>query len=284
MIAACLGLAALAGCGPLNPGTIITTNGGNANVRVLQGSPDTPTVDAKLDGSTALTPSGGLAYGKFTGYASIASGSHSLAIYPTGQSTATFTCPLGVLNAGVGYTIVIAGKQAAGKGTSTGLQCQIFGEPAYPSVTSPQANISLHYASPAASAAGNVALSIGTFTPGTTTYNASVGASTFTAQTSGSAVSNGTALTITGVTTAPGVGFWVAAPPTSGSTPTSVLATILPSQGQAGASGSSGASDTGNIFPQSPLVNFAIYAIDAPAGATSPSGAQTPITLVGVFD
>jgi hypothetical protein len=275
LIAASLGLVVLAGCGPLNPGTIITTNGGNANVRVLQGSPDTTPVDAKLDGSTALTPAGGLGYGKFTSYASIASGSHSLAILPTGQTTATMRCALGLLNAGLNYTVVIAGKQSAGTGTSTGLQCQIFSEPAYPAVTSPQANISLHYASPAASAAGDVALSIGAFPPGTIAYKASVGASTFTAPTSGSAVSSVTPLTITGVTTAPGIGFWVASLPSGTTTPTTVLATILPSQGQTGASGSSGASDTGNIFPQSPLVNFAIYAVDGQTGL---------VQLFGVFD
>lgn len=275
LIAASLGLAALAGCGPLNPGTIITTNGGNANVRVLQGSPDTTPIDAKLDASAALTAAGGLAYGKFTGYSSVASGSHSLAIYPTGQTTATMTCPLGLLNAGQNYTVVIAGKHAAGLATSTGLQCQIFAEPAYASLTSPQGNISLHYASPAASAAGDVALSIGTFQPGTTTYGASVGASTFTAQSGGSAVSSVTALTITGVTSAPGIGFWVASLPQGTTTPTSVLGTILPSQGQTGASGSSGASDTANAFPQSPLVNFAIYAVD---------GQNSVVQLFGVFD
>lgn len=277
LIAASLGLVVLAGCGPLNPGTIVTTNGGNANLRVLQGSPDTTPIDAKLDASALVTPSGGLAYGHFTGYSSIAAGSHSLAIYPTGQTTASMTCALGLLNAGQNYTVVLAGKKAAGApGTSTGPQCQIFAEPVYAAVTSPQGNISLHYASPAAFAAGDVALSIGTFTPNTTTYNPSVGASTFTAETSGSALSSVTPLTITGVTSAPGIGFWVASPPATGTGPTSVLATILPSQGQAGGSGATGAADTGNLFPQSPLVNFAIYAVDGPAGQL--------IQLFGVFD
>jgi hypothetical protein len=282
LVAAGLALAALAGCGPLNPGTIIATNGGNFNLRVLQGSPDVDTastIDARLDSATGALLGTSIGYGKMTAYSPIGSGAHSLVVEAAGGTTPIMTCSLGALTPGANYTVVVAGKFAAGVQTATtSLQCQVFAEPIYPTVTSPSANIAFHHAAPSAVTAGGTVLSIGTYPQNAPTTYTGWGTAQFANPVSGVAFTTASYVTINGSATAPGIGFYTA--PSNGTTapPTTVWSTLSPSQvNSAGVSGLTGTADTGNLFPTSGIMNFSLYAIDAQTGST-------PVTLVGVFD
>ena len=261
-----------AGCGPLAANVAQTTS--NANIRVIHGSPDAGAVDVRLNTTTGQVLAGGVKYGGVGAYAAIPSGSYSIVILPAGGSTAKLTCAGASLAGGTNYTIVVGGTVAKGVGTSAGLQCELFGEPTF-STPSGDYTLSIHHASPAAAAIGDSTVSFGTFTPGSTAYNVPNGTATY----FGSIVSglvSGSYYTYvaSGVTTAPGVGFWIGAQ--TSIRPSSVLSTILPTAGQTGASGANGTTDTGKLLPFNSLVNFSLYLVDGASGATS--------ELIGAFD
>jgi hypothetical protein len=260
-----------AGCGPLSGNVATSTS--NANVRVIHGSPDAGAVDVRLNTTTGQVLAAGIKYGSVGAYAAIPSGSYSMVILPPGGSTAKLTCAGATIAQG-SYTIVVGGTVAKGVGTSAGLQCELFGEPTF-STPAGDYTLSIHHASPAAAALGDSTISFGTFTPGSTAYNVPNGTATYT----GSIVSGlvgGSYYTYvaSGVTTAPGVGFWIGAQ--TSIQPSSVLSTILPTAGQAGASGANGTTDTGDLLPFNSLVNFSLYLVDGTSGTTS--------ELIGAFD
>jgi hypothetical protein len=159
-------------------------------------------------------------------------------------------------------------------GTSAGLQCQLFNEPTFATPTGDY-TLSIHHVSPAAAAIGDSDVSFGTFTPGSTAYNLPNGTALFTGSIVSGLVSGSYYTYVaSGITTAPGVGFWV-----SGQTsivPSSVLGSVLPAAGQAGASGVGGSNDKGDLLPFNALVNFSLYLVDGANGATS--------ELIGAFD
>lgn len=272
-----LGLALLAGCGPLNPGTIIST-GGNANVRVLNGSPGT-TINATLDSATGGQLASALAYEKVAAYASITASNHSVFVTSTTSAFPTLTCPVGVLTAGYDYTVVVAGNPASGSavGTGTALQCQVFLEPPYAG-TATVGNFQLHHASPAANADGYTVLSIYSYpTASPTSYSSTpLGSAQFNATPTSTITTFSTALTLNSSTG--GVGFAVSPQtmtPAQGNGKTQLF---LPQNGIA-ASNSATVSDPSNLFPTSNLVNLSIYAVDAPY-----TGSPVPYNLVGVFE
>jgi hypothetical protein len=192
-VTAGLGLALLAGCGPLNPGTI-STGTSNANVRVLNGSPN-QTISATLDTSTGSQMATSLAFEKVAPYASVSAVNHSLVVSSTSSAFAPLTCPIGILTPGYNYTVVVAGN-ATSSSSSTGLQCQVFLEPPYAGTTT-TGNFQIHNASPAAAANGYAILSIGTYPVGTTTYGTAIGSSpTFNATPTATITSYATTLTL----------------------------------------------------------------------------------------
>ena len=258
-----------AGCG--GSGSVATTTS-TAGLRVVHGSPDAGAVDVRLNAGGGEAIATTLTYGRVSAYDAIPPGGYAIAILPAGGSTPTLTGAS--LLAGTNYTVVVGGRVAKGIGTSTGLQCELFAEPTFATLSGDY-TLSVHHASPAAAALGDSTVSFGIFIPRTTAYDVPSASVTF-AGPIGTAVSIGTTVTSKqlGVTAAPGVGIWVS-PPTS-APPFSVLATILPSAGQAGAAGVSGAADTGNVLPLGSLVNFSLYLIDGSGGPTT--------NLVGAFD
>lgn len=260
-----------AGCGPL-AGTVAQTTT-NANVRVIHGSPDAGAVDVRLNTTTGQVLAAAIKYGSVGAYASVPSGSYSIVILPAGGSTAKLTCAGATIAQG-NYTIVVGGTVAKGVGTSAGLQCELFGEPTF-STPSGDYTLSIHHASPAAAAIGDSTISFGTFAPGSTAYNLPNGTASYTGSIVTGLVSGSYYTYVaSGVTTPPGVGFWIGAQ--TSIQPSSVLSTILPTAGQAGASGATGATDTGDLLPFNSLVNFSLYLVDGTGGATS--------KLIGAFD
>jgi hypothetical protein len=264
---------AFGGAGCAGSGSVATTTV-TAGLRVLHGSPDVGAVDVRLNAAGGKAIATSLTYGRVSTYDAIAPGAYAVAILPAGGSTPTLTCTGAALSAGKNYTVVIGGSVGKGIGTSIGLQCELFAEPTF-ATGSGDFTFSLHHASPAAAALGDSTVSFGIFIAGSTAYDVPSGTVTFPGSI-GTAVSIGTYVTSKqlGVTTAPGVGMWVS-PPTS-APPLSVLTTILPSAGQAGAAGVSGEADTGNVLPFGSLVNFSLYLIDVSGGAST--------KLVGAFD
>lgn len=271
-----LGLTLLAGCGPLNPGTIITTSS-NANLRVLNGSPGatgTNAFSATLDSATGPALATNLAYKNVAPYASITAANHSVVITSTTSAFQPLTCGVGVLQPGFNYTVVVAGNPNS-TSPSTGLQCQVFQEPPYAGTTT-TGNFALHNASPEANANGDSILTIGTFPAASpTSFGALIGSSPmFNATPTQTITTFTSALSLNASST--GIGFWVTpqhVTPATGN----LLATLLPSQAVA-ASNSQPVSDPQNLFPTSNLVNLSIYAVDAPAGS------PTVFNLVGVFE
>jgi hypothetical protein len=277
LISVSLGLAVLAGCGPLNPGSILTTSSGNANIRVLNGSPNAGTITATLDSATGPAVATTLAYPNVAAYQSIASGNHALVITSTTNTFTQKTCAVGLLNAGLGYTVVLAGS-ATSQSMNTQLQCQVFQEPGYAGTTT-TGYFSLHNASPAANANGYSTLSIGTYPTASPT--------TFSTVLTSAAFNTTPAATITTLLTAPvnassgGIGFWVVPQGTTPAVGSATMATFLPANGLLASANPQGtkASDATNLFPTSNLVNLSIYAVDAASGSAGP-----PFTLVGVFE
>jgi hypothetical protein len=261
-----------AGCGPL-AGTVAQTTT-NANVRIVHGSPDAGAVDVRLNTTTGEAIASTIKYGSVGAYAAIPSGSYSIVILPAGGSTAKLTCATVSLAGGTNYTIVVGGTVAKGVGTSAGLQCELFGEPTF-STPSGDYTLSIHHASPAAAAIGDSTVSFGTFTPGSTAYNLPSGTASYAGSIASGLVSGSYYTYVaSGVTTAPGVGFWIGAQ--TAIAPSSVLSTILPTAGQTGASGANGTTDTGDLLPFNSLANFSLYLVDGANGATS--------ELIGAFD
>jgi hypothetical protein len=270
-----LGLAMLAGCGPLNPGTI-TTGTTNANLRVLNGSPN-QTVTAQLDSATGATLATNLAYASVAPFQQVSAVNHSVVITSTTSAFTQQTCGIGVLQPGGNYTVVFAGK-ANQASSSIGLQCQVFLEPAYAG-TSSVGNFSLHNASPAANANGYTTLTIGTYpytgaTP--SNFGSTIGSSPPFNSTAG-VISSFAAgpLAINSSTT--GIGFWVTPQGVTPAAGSANLATFLPSTGIAASSGQPVTTDPTNLFPTSNLVNLSIYAVDSASGSV-------PFQLVGIYE
>ncbi len=266
-------LASLAACGGGSSGTS-TALSETAQLRFLNGSPDAGSLDIHLGTNTGGTfaTGTGLAYGQFTTFQNEPTVSLSIVATGAGATNTVVSCNLPQLRNNQRYTVVIAGKVANGGGTPTGSQCQFFQEIPF---TTPagQASVTAHHASPAAAAAGAATVTFGTFTPPGSNYT-SAGTATF-APATGGATGQGTAVNviIPAQTSGTGVGFYVAPPNTP---PTTSSATVLPSQGQAGNAGTSGAADTSNFLPYQSLINFDVYAIDGQNGKL--------VQLVGAFD
>jgi hypothetical protein len=284
MTAGCAAL--LAACGPVD--TVYGTSSGNAAIRVIHGSPDAGSIDVRLDSNTGSALVAGASYGKVGTYQSVAAGTHSIYINPAGSTSTTTTCASTTYSPSQNYTVVIAGKKSQGvNDTTLGLQCQVIAEPTF-DTSSGDYTLSVHNASPAGNALGGT-FSYGTFPPGTTSYSAPVGVTPqLGVAVSALGIGSYGLYIAQGVTTAPGIGFWVA--PQSSVAPTSVLDTILPSQGVTGSSGSSGSADTNNFLPFSTtVVNFSLYFVDGPDGASGAAtlpncGASASVCIIGAFD
>jgi hypothetical protein len=260
-------------CGPLAD-VATTTSATAASVRVVHGSPDAGSLDVRLDSVGGTTLASATAYGRVGSYVSVAAGTHYVEILAAGSSTASLRCTSPSLAAGTKYTVVVAGTAARGYGTTLGVQCQVFAEPSF-STPSGDYALALHHASPAAAAAGYAVLSYGTFAPGTSAYNPPAGTASFTSAFSNATSTGAVATSVaTGATSAPGVGFWFA--PQTATAPSTVLATIRPSQGVAGASGASGTADAGDLLPSGTLINFSVYVVDGQNGALA--------LAIGAFD
>ncbi len=273
LVAALAAALCVASCGPLAD-VVSSSSATTASLRVVHGSPDAGSLDVKIDTATGTALLSAAPYGRVGAYASVTVGTHYVEILPAGGSTASLQCASPSLVAGTRYTIVVAGTAAKGYGTTLGVQCQVFAEPSF-STPSGDYTLAVHHASPAAAAAGNAVLSYGPFSPGTSAYQTPAGVASFTSASS-NATATGTVATdvATGVTSAPGVGFWFA--PQTATAPPTVLGSIRPSQGVAGASGASGTSDTGDLLPTSTLINFSVYLVDGQNGATAQA--------IGAFD
>jgi hypothetical protein len=273
-----LGLAVLAGCGPLNPGTLVNTNSGSANLRVLNGSPNAGTITATLDSATGPAVVTALAYPNVAAYQGIAAGNHALVITSTTNAFTPMTCPVGLLNSGFSYTMVLAGNAALQSG-NTKVQCQVFQEPFYGGTTT-SGNYALHNASPAANANGYATLSIGTYpTASPTTFGSVLGTAAFNTTPSTTITNLSTPLSLSASSN--GVGFWVVPQGTTPAVGSATMATFLPANGLLASANPQGtkASDSTNLFPTSNLLNLSIYAVDAASGSAGP-----PFTLVGVFE
>lgn len=269
------GLAACSSSGSSTTPVAVATAVPSPVVRVLNGSPNAGAVDVRIDSATALPIAAALPYQGFTGFGSTtASTTHTVYVTAAGGTTALLQCPFAAFG-GQSYTIVVAGSTAIASGTAGALQCQIGVEPIY-SIPSGQYALVVHHASPALDAQKPAVdtVSFGTFPPGTTTYSAPLANVIFNPTLNNGSGNLGTTPTLNnGVTTAPGVGFWFAASTTTA--PTTVITTILPSQGFAGKAGQSGASDTSNILPTGVLTRFSVYLIDGPGATTR---------AIGLFD
>lgn len=100
------------------PGAFAQTN--NATLRVVHASPDAPAVDVYIDDKRTLAS---LNFRRVTGYLSVASGKHTLKVYPTsaaGKGNPVVTQDLD-LNAGWDYTVAVTGKLA-------NLQAKVFSD------------------------------------------------------------------------------------------------------------------------------------------------------------
>ncbi len=264
---------ALSACGPLQ-NNISGTGSAATNLRIIDGSPDAGPLDFRIDSPTGLLAASSATYGTVAPAVQLSGVAHLVEILPPGGTTPTLTCTTPAMAPAFNYTIVVAGSAKQTPGSTTGLQCQFFAEPAF-STPSGSYTINVHHAAVLFANAGTPAISFGTFPPGTTNYGGVAGTATLvSALTNNTANTAGTQFTATGVTTPPGIGFWFA--PSTSSAPTKVTTTFLPSQGKAGYSGASGASDTGNILPTGSLINLDLYILDAQSG----SG----ITLIGLYD
>lgn len=267
-------LASLAACGGGSSGSS-TVLSQTAQLRFINGSPDAGSLDIHLGTNTGGTFAGGagLAYGTITAFQNEPTTSLAIVATTAGQTNTIVSCNVPQLQNNIRYTVVIAGKVANGGGTPTGTQCQFFAEPNFTTPTG-QASVTLHHASPAAAAAGATTLVFGNYTPNQTNYTPYGSSATATFVSSGGATATGTPINVIvqAVTTGSGTGIYVAPQ----SSPSTSLATILPSQAQTGNAGASGAADTGNFLPYQSLINFDVYAIDG-QGASQ-------VKLVGAFD
>ncbi len=302
------GASILAACGTNNNllGTTTTTQ---SAIRFINGSPDLNTaggVDVYINGTGSTASATALMYGKASTLSYVNSQVFTVTVTPAGnKATTSLTCTTPSLAANTRYTVVIAGTVA-----KTTLQCQIFPETIY-SLPAGSFELAFHNASPALNAADPSGVGFGVIGLSTPpVYNNFAGPlATFVAPASGSSSANGVPINVlpAGVTTAPGMGIYVANP--SPNPPPSVLATFLPSSLQAGftAAVSTTCPDAQNFFPiQTPTPTptpasttaptptpvptssasacavtsnvMSVYAIDAPAGGA-------PITqLVGISD
>lgn len=106
----------VAGCGERET-TDVTVDTGDgatdqaemAQLRVIHSSPDAPAVDVYVDGNEAIS---GLEPGKASDYQEVASGEHTVTVYPAGQQENPVLEQQVDLNAGENYTVVAAGTAA----------------------------------------------------------------------------------------------------------------------------------------------------------------------------
>jgi len=96
--------------GPLTLGAILVTaacggGGGTTQLRVLQASPNEPSVDTLIDSVSVNT---NLGYGANTGYLSVKAGSRHLQIEPSGSSNFIINQTVSVANSD-SYTFIVAG-------------------------------------------------------------------------------------------------------------------------------------------------------------------------------
>lgn len=272
-LASLASLAACGGGGSAGPATVLSQS---AQLRFINGSPDAGSIDIHLGNNTGGTFAGGtgLTYGQITAYQNEPTVAQSIVATTAGQTNTIVACNLPQLQNNVRFTVVIAGKVANGGGTPTGTQCQFFAEPSFMTPTG-QGSVTLHHASPAAANAGLQTLAFGGYTPGQANYQ-TFGGSAFTtfSPVTGGATGQGkpTNVVTQAATSGAGVGIYVAAQ----ATPTTPVATILPSQAQTGNAAQSGATDTNNFLPYQALVNFDVYAIDGQG--------SNLVQLVGAFD
>jgi Domain of unknown function (DUF4397) len=306
-----IGACILAACG--NNNLLGTTTATQSAIRFINGSPDLGPVDIYLNGTGSTATTTGLAYKSATTLYYQNSQSYTVTVTPTGSKTASIACGTPSLAANTRYTVVIAGKATPNSTPNDGLQCQIFAETIY-SLPVGQFQLAFHNASPALAAAAPVGggTGFGLFTNSMPpVYNVEAGPiATFTAPTSG--VANGVAVNalVPGVETAPGIGVYASVASSNGAPnpPTTVQATLLPSQLQNGyisaITTTPACPDAGNFYPiqtpsptptpasttpptpsptPSPLCTavsnvMSVYAIDAPTGSS------TVANLVGVSD
>ncbi|MBV9440774.1 MAG: DUF4397 domain-containing protein [Candidatus Eremiobacteraeota bacterium] len=261
-IAAALASALLAACNGngFNLGTTTGGTGLNSTVRFLNGSPDVGTVDAYFGATNTSAAASALAYGAVSAYVSYPTQAFNVIITASGTTTQKLTCTTALLGI-YRYTIVIAGRAANGTGTSTGLQCQVFAEVPQ-AIPSGQEALAVHHAAPAFAAGGNATLTFGTYTPGQSTYSAPAASATFNGTLTTNATVGSTVYAILpGVTSGNGEGVYVAKQ--TSTAPSTVYATILPSQAATGGAAGPGTNDVGNYLPSSTSSLFDVYAVDA---------------------
>jgi hypothetical protein len=311
---ALVALAAANGCGsssssalpsfsqPTAPGVSY----GTANVRFLNGSPDTSPTGGTISVAGASTPplATDVKFGGITPFFPFAAGLPAVFVArsPAWASSLSCTTPYS-LTSGGSYTVVVVGQPA--QSGNQGLQCQIFFE-SYQSVNPGQGQILFHHASPAAFFAGQPTLLFGTFTPAPQspgapqpafTLSTPLGSASFAtvlqANTAAGAVVSANVVAIT----SGGVGFYVVSPasplplptptpvptptPTSPVTPTSAPtpeASVYPMDAKLGAGNPGSLPDPTNAFPVGASTTFSIYVIDALPNRT------LPLQLVGVMD
>jgi hypothetical protein len=257
---------------------LLTTTTNTSAVRFLNGSPDLGNVDVYTTTATGTPVAAALAYATLNSYADLTSKAYTFIVTAAGSpSTQKLTCALSALGANTRYTIVIAGKVAAGT-AATGLQCQVFAETVY-SLPASQFQMGFHHASPALNAAANATVSFGLYSAGLNNYQLPSGLATFQSTlTSGTGIGTAVNVLLPAVQTAPGLGVYVSAQ--TGSPPASALATTTPSQATVGLSPATGAENTNNFMPYTTTSgtttttvssNLSVYAIDS---NTNASGVQ----------
>ena len=211
---------------------LLTTTTNTSAVRFLNGSPDLGNVDVYTTTATGTPIAAALAYATLNSYSDLTSKAYTVIVTAAGSpSTQKLTCALQALTANVRYTIVIAGKVAAGP-AATGLQCQVFAETVY-SLPVSQFQMGFHHASPALNAGANATVSFGLYSAGLNNYQLPSGLATFQATlTSGTGIGTAVNVLLPAVQTAPGLGVFVSAQ--TGSPPASVLATTTPVKRRSG--------------------------------------------------
>lgn len=269
-----IGAVLLSGCNS-NPNALSTSTN-VSDIRVLNGSPDLGPVDIYFASTTSAALATSLAYGSLSAYAEEpykGAARPLVATAPGSPSSTKLSCSIPALDINTRYTIVIAGKVAAGA-TATGLQCQLFTETVY-SLPANQFQLGFHYASPGLAANSEPTISFGLFSAGLNNYQLPSGNATFTTTTaSGTADVLAVNVLLPAVQTAPGLGVYIS--PQTGSPPTTVFATVTPSQCVTGLVGAAGSSNTNNFMPYTTTSgtttttvssNLSVYAVDSTAAS-----------------
>ncbi|HYZ16019.1 MAG TPA: DUF4397 domain-containing protein, partial [Candidatus Acidoferrum sp.] len=168
---------ALTGCGPLQ-NSVTGTGSSEANLRLIDGSPDAGPLDFRIDSTTGLLAASGATYGTVAPFVQVSGVAHLVEVLPAGGTTATLTCQTPAMAPGTNYTVVVAGSANQAVGSATGLRCQFFTEPAF-ATPSGSYTINVHHAAVLFANAGTSAISFGTFPPGTTNFGGVGGTATF---------------------------------------------------------------------------------------------------------